>query len=403
MRVQAFDENGLEAQEQFLAREREQRVELVPEVASEGLELVVRAGAGGAPLTGARVQVFYGGARGASFRTSEGGRVVVPRAEDIRLLVVGAAGHAPVTLRASGATPHQVPGPPLEVFLDPLTHLEVHVLDEGGVPISGFQVSVSNLDPRDALPGRLGADPPGWELAPPGASSVLTGADGGAAFVVAMGSYAVDVRPPALLGHEGLGVALYRTQRKKIYVAADTEMTFHVSRMRRVSVEVFEASSGLPVSELLLVSQDGSATLPRRGNLWQGVLSSEDRRLQVVSPGVGAMWIDLPRGSEPFHARIDLQPDDPALVRIEGLEDDHGADLVAHLMVRLPDGGFTELTQVRLRPRGDGSCELSVPTRDEVFLSIGRVRVRGRSWHFEPEIVAWKAGATLSFRAVEDP
>jgi hypothetical protein len=382
----------------------ETTVEIPWDSGSKGFQLTVQSISGGS----VQVDATYPGQSKLVLRTTSGEPVTLPRADILGKVLVQAAGHVPVLLRRIPNSPSD-PWGRLVIELEPASAFDLALVDDQAQPIPRVRVRFEDQQTSSAsrdFPELLGAKPTGhgaWSIRSPMDASAVSGADGIARVgSLRTGLHFVSMRCPEEL--HAAGVDLYQLPFRPLFVPPGRSSgTWTIPAPRRVLLQAFDATTGLPVRELAISIQGGlaNATAETMSNVWQGVVPSRSSHLSVTAPGYKRLELSLAQAAagpvRRLVLRADLVPGSMGSITLEGPE----AELLYGKSLRLVaedliDGTWVVRWNGRVEVRSDGSVPFHMPVAEAHLSLFGGDMHPG--FELRPSRQRWREGQDVVFQ-----
>jgi hypothetical protein len=379
-------------------RERRAETTLVLDDVDRGLELRVRDESGG-PVLGVEAIAHYVDGRELRVRSPDAGVLRIPEAEAVSWIFLEPRGYARASLRrADGATaaPSSTGTPTLTVVVRRAADVPIVVRTSEGRPSPGARVRLRRANP--AAPEALAwttCEGVAFEAQAP--RHIAGETDAAGRFVardVAVGRASIVVESPLRL-RGAFGASDFFGTAVVDAPADGSEIVVVCDPPRLASLDVREASTGLPVDSFVLSTKNGP-TRAVEGPLWQGWIAP-DAALSVFVPNIGRAEVPIGAafGARPY--RVDVRSDAPVTVEVVGLPSDFASELQIEIF-RREERGSIHLVSIPFDPRAGTVRPFAIPDDGELS---ARLRLRredgGASILFAPEFAEWRPGGRIRF------
>lgn len=332
------------------------------------------------------------------FRADAGGGIRVPLQPSPTSIRVSADGHAPVIVDVDSLPPESNVDPSVTIALTRALDVPLRFESPTGVPLRGVLVRVlsrvSEVRSRAEAEHGIGIH----------RANVIGTTDGDGVFLargLLRGNAGVSVSLNGVFGTDDWNRTLYEIPERVVSIDDASEKTIVCPQPRNVALQVFDASTRLPVRGFRIADAEQSLTIDVPGDTWHGWISEDMEDLVVTVDDVGVARVDL-RGHDGSKVlRVNVSRGKQFSFRVENLPSSSAAVQLGLIVMRDVDGGLhlTDRIDVTVDATGRGTVALGYP--GDLFLGFADATIEGHPCRFVPELQAVASASELVFRCVQ--
>lgn len=398
--VTVTNDYGEYAEERFSLGGPGEDIALMLGIPRPSLEISVL-GVDSNPLCRASASVFLTDGREVNVVSDESGTLRIPQSTRASWIWVESPGYSRASLMRAGkpkSASHD--SVQLQVRLRASIDAGFVVRDQSGAPLSGIKIMVR----RDKIPDELarpvlgGNHEGSWEVQDPRHVTGIT--DDKGRFLapgVVPGLVAVHLALPEVR-QTAESDQTYSQIIRGLEVKEGALVEISARGARPLALEVFDASSGLPVREFTLLDGDRGRVASVAGYHWEGWIEDHDGWLDVIVVGSGQARLRIQNLSREKIERIEVAPTTTTSVQVSGLEGEATRLALSLVVMRQGSSSMVIMAEIPLHLDAEGRANLALPMDGRLEVGLKSAAIAdGRSIEFVPQWREWTVGGVLQF------